>query len=201
LAQAQAGVAGGWMNMMHYIDAREDSVASGPWRKTEDGLHRGWQATQSLIMVPYELPLEYDLEISFTCKTRSEEIAFTIAHGGQSVSCLLGARNNTRSGLCRVRGLEIWRHNVGKDLPIEAERKHFIQIQSRRTGLKIILNQELLLHYRSSVRELTASKRWSLPNPKAFGFGAMRDDVTFHSVWLREVSGQGQFITQRGLPR
>jgi len=199
LLRLRASLSGGWVDLLALVDPAKDYIGNPYFKQTDEGLSTVW-GNQSLIMIPYEPPAEYDLEISFTCKNLKNGVGAVCTLNGRLFSCQIGCDGNTKCGLDKVDGLEAFRNDTTRELSLKENRRYVLCVQVRARGVQVHLDRATIINHPTNGSDLSPSHRWNMPNSRAVGFGSYQDVAVFHSVWLHEVSGAGRPSAERGRP-
>lgn len=192
-AQAQGALCDGWINLMPTIDPVLDALPNKLWKVTEEGLSKPF-GSQALIMIPYQAPVEYDFEVSFTCSTQQQPVGAICPINGRPFAVLVGDDNNT---MCRIEhfiGHSGDQKKTERQLKLAENRRYVLCVQVRRNSITALLDGVQILKHWTDGSDLNTSARWVIPNAKALGFGAYRDAAVFHSAYVREVTGNGKFV-------
>lgn len=196
LAQAQAALCGGWMNMFPFIDPAKNAVGPARW-KYDNGCFSTGGGNQALLMANYEPPADYDLELSLSAENLTQPVGAIASLNGHPFSCQLGADGNTKVLIDDVNIDWRNRKTVDRAMVLRENRKYVLCLQVRKNSLRVILDGETIIAFTTDGRDLNSSARWALPNPRAVGFGSFRVPATFYSFYIREVSGAGKFVTRK----
>lgn len=199
LLRLRTALCGGWVDLLALVDPAKDYIGNPYWKRTDDGLSTVW-GSLSLMMIPYEPPPEYDLEISFTCTKLKNGVGAVCTMNGRLFTCLVGCDGNTKCGLEKVGGLEVFRNGTMREMALRENRRYVLCIQVRARGVQVHLDRATIINYPTNGSDLSPSHRWDLPNARALGVGSYHDVAVFHSIWLREVAGTGRPSAERGRP-
>ena len=199
LVRARAGLNGGWLDLFSLIDRGRLDLKASEWQETPDGfLSKG---TGSRLYAPYEPLGEYDVEASFTRKGGQDAISFSCPFGETGFALYLGDLGNKRSGLVpvwtRYLRADVSSPNpTARDLTLTEGHDYSVLIQVRGKGVRACLDEKVIVDHRTNGKDFSLAL-----TPHTVGFGTIRSQAVFHSMWLREVTGPGKFLPAQETPR
>jgi hypothetical protein len=186
---ARAPVAG-TIDLLPLIDPAKDKVA-GEWSSTDDGLTCRSGAFVRLAL-PYEPPAEYDYRIIFTRKTGGLGVVQTLSKDGRAFLWSMSAGTKWH-GFELIDGKDVFTNGTGVAGALANNRRHESIVQVRADGLKAYLNGMLIVERKTNYQELSEQPKWALGNEKLLGLGSSSNEVVFHTIEVKEISGPGTF--------
>ena len=181
------------INLLPMIDPRRNAI-SGTWETTPDGKLISDRSPFARVEIPFGLPQEYDFQALFERRNGSGGITIILSKGGRQFRCELGGNANTRSAI-EILG-------SGKTVEVVAEKKGplilrngvkvLALVQVRSDSVKVSLNGDPILEWKTDFRDLGLDPQWKLRNQLRLGIGSSESDVLFHTLALLEVAGKGR---------
>jgi hypothetical protein len=180
------------------IERGGGKLKASEWQEAGDGfLSKG---TGERMAVPYQPPAEYDMDASFTRKGGLDAVFFVCPMGETGFLLYLGDVNNKRSGLVLVRGQYLRAESgnpTARDLTLSNDHVYSTLIQVRSKGVRVLLDEKAIVDFPTNGKNLSVPS--GIP-PRAVGFGSIRSQAVFHSIWLKEVSGVGKSVSSQEAP-
>ena len=179
---------GNAINLLALIDPAKDA-ADGKW-SLNNGTLVVAESKYALLELPYLMPDEYDLAITFT---RTQ--------GDGPVTLLLAANKRAFGFAIDVKGEARFKriaNKIAKDNPTTAPiaisngRKYTVTVQIRKDSLRALLGEKLITEWKTDYKDLARYGVWKMPDDKLCGLGANNAKVIFHSVEVIEVTGKGK---------
>jgi hypothetical protein len=186
------------VNLLTRTDASTHRI-QGEWSKGE-GLKVG-SASSARLGLSYHPGKEYDFRVSFTRHTGVHSVAIIFAAGGKQAAFEIDAWGQHLAGMQNVGGRDI-RQNASRvnDQALANGQKYTAIVRVRKDSIIALLNGRELTRIKSDGSDLSLSDFWRLPDTAAIGVGAWRSETTFHSIEVRPVTGEGEFITTKQKP-
>lgn len=175
------------IDLLPNIDLDHDVVA-GTWERTPSGeLHVNAEEA-ARVMISYDPPREYDLEVVFTRHTGDQSIALHFVDGTGNATFDVDGWLENLAGIQNIDGQDI-RQNETRvdDITLVNGQTYTIGVRVRRNRVEAFLDGNLLATYHGDGSNLSYLPLWSLPQP-SLGFGSYDSETTFHRVRLRPIS-------------
>ncbi|MFT3883726.1 MAG: hypothetical protein QM703_29365 [Gemmatales bacterium] len=171
--------------MLTLINPQRDAVA-GTWSVVNDGLSIG-PTRGGRLVIPGEVPAEYDMRIVFTRKTGKHSVGAVIVHGGRQCTFELDAWEQHLAGFQNVDGQSIMENSTRRnDCELENNRRYTLLIEVRSGSIRALLNDKEISQYRGDGKNLSVDERyWAMPNSTTLGLLSWESWTVFHSVELR----------------
>jgi hypothetical protein len=192
-AATPAATTGNSINLLPLIDPAKD-VAEGKWAMDAGALNVA-AGKYSVLELPYSMPDEYDLRVSFTRTDDDGPVEVLLAAHKRAFGFALDVKGEAR--------FERVANKIAKDNPtavpivLNNGRKYTLTIQIRRDAIRALLDDKLLTQWKTDYKDLARYALWKMPDEKLCGLGANGAKVTFHSVELIEVTGKGKPTRQQ----
>jgi len=181
------------INLLPMIDPRRNAI-SGTWESTPDGKLLSDRSPFARVEIPFGLPQEYDFQALFERRSGSGGVTIILSKGGRQFRCELGGDANTRSAI-EIQGsgktVEVVAEKKGP-LTLRNDVKSLALVQVRSDSVKVFLNGEAILEWKTDFRDLGLDPQWKLRNQLRLGIGSSESDVLFHTLALLEVAGKGR---------
>ena len=180
-----------WHEQLEKIDPSAHAVA-GQWRTTALGLRTDATASSRLV-VPANVPREYDLRVQFTRHTGQHSIAIFFTSGQGRATFEIDAWSNHLAGIQNIGGQSI-QQNATKatDHALENDRRYIAEVRVRRDNVKVLLGGTEVATYRGDGSELSIIPLWQIPADAQIAVGAYQSEATFHSIELRTVTSESK---------
>jgi hypothetical protein len=165
-------------------------VVAGTWKADGRALTSDAGAC-SRIMLPYEVPDEYDFRVDFTRLSGESTVALILTKGGRDFVVETGWPTG-QTGFAYVDGKHIDANPTGTKCPVTNGRRTSYVVQVRNAGLKLFVDGRPVIAFRTDYKNVTPHASWALPDKKCLGIGSYASPTTFHAAELIEVSGRGR---------
>jgi hypothetical protein len=182
---------GGALNLLALVNPQKDTVA-GAWKSDGRALTSDAGAC-SRVMLPYEVPDEYDYRVDLSRVSGSGSIAIILTKGGREF-VLETAWPAGQTGFAYVDGLHIDANPTGTKVPFTNGRRYSYVVQVRNSGLRLLVDGRPFIAWKTDYKNVTPHTGWALPNKNCVGFGSYASPTTFHAAELVEVSGRGKRV-------
>jgi hypothetical protein len=179
----------GKINLLSLINPQKDTI-TGNW-SLKDGELISDGSRDARIQIPYQPPEEYDLHISFTCTEGNEYIAMILANPNHQFIWLMGAWNNTIFGFHLVDNKEANHNPTTVKHRLENNKKYFCNIKVRKNMISVILDDKVIIEYKTDFNNFSKHPVWTLRDDKALGVGSTERSIIFHTIEVVEISGCG----------
>ncbi|MCY2932213.1 MAG: hypothetical protein NTV86_22495 [Planctomycetota bacterium] len=191
--QARLDAAGGTappIDLLAMLDPAKDVVA-GHWKAQGHGLSS--DATPlARVMLPYQVPAEYDLHVEFT-RLGGSTVCLILSHAGRQFVMETGW-DAGETGFAYINGQHMNVNETSRRFPIVNGRRYSFTIQVRKTSLRIIADGRELIAWKTDYANLSPHDGWLLPDSGCLGLGVFRAPTTFHVAELIEVTGKGKKV-------
>ena len=179
------------VNLLALVDPLKDSVA-GTWTNTDGALSVA-PALYARTEIPYAAPQEYDIRITFTRVSGTDNITQILSRNGKAFAWTMGGSANTVFGFETIAGVSATANKttVKKTSCLENGRKYTSLVQVRNSGLKAFLDGKLITEWKTDYSDMDLYADWKLRDAKLLGLGSWNNAAVFHSAELVEVSGRG----------
>ncbi len=179
--------ANGWIDLLAQVDPSRHAVA-GSWHKSNARLRVDAAEAASLVL-PYELPAEYDFEVTFTRNSGSDSIVLHFATGRGSASFDIDGWGEHLAGIQDIDGRSMQQNETRVENQRLANGQTYTAlVRVRRSRIDAYLDGRLLTTYHGNGANLSPNVIWRLPDLKGVGIGAWNSDATFHRIRLRPAS-------------
>jgi len=185
---ADAVEGGKTVDLLALIDPAKDK-GEGEWAMEGKNLVVG-SGRYSVLALPYQLPVEYELRVDFTRVEGTGAVCALLASHNKSFGFQLDVKGEARFE--RVAG------KIAKDNPtsvpvvITNGKRHTLSLQIRNDSVQASLDGKLVTQWKTDYKDMSRYVLWKTPNDKLCGLGANNAKVIFHKVELVEISGAGK---------
>ncbi|RLS80585.1 MAG: DUF1080 domain-containing protein [Planctomycetota bacterium] len=195
-AVAEAGNA---IDLLALVDLQRDASV-GEWTKVADGIACENPAGANVLQLPYEPADEYDFEVEFTATGSGLNINQYVSARGKMFAWKLNSHNVNPP----LYGFELLDGKFAKDnkeaavqIPesIVVGQRYRSTVEVRRGGLRTLLDGKELVKWSGDFSRFSTETVTPMKHPGRIGIGSWRRPVIFHSVNVREVSGNGRNMT------
>jgi tRNA A-37 threonylcarbamoyl transferase component Bud32 len=188
------------IDLMGLIRTGRD-VVTGSWSKKGGRLISDDQPFNRLA-IPYEPPAEYDLQMTFTRLTGTQDINQIFVAGGRQLIWSMNAGDGRYSGFAMVKGQ--WADGGenptrGPSPKIPPGGSHSTVLQVRKTGIKVTFDGQLWKEWTPDWFDVEMTGAWGLGREKVLGLGTFQSSIAFEKIEVVEVSGPGKPLVAREL--
>ncbi|MEI7837931.1 MAG: hypothetical protein WCK05_16130 [Planctomycetota bacterium] len=176
------------INLLAMLQMAKD-VVSGTWKAQAAALTSDANSF-ARVMLPYEVPEEYDLHVEFT-RHAGGTVCIILCHAGREFVLETGWGGG-ETGFAYVGGKHIDKNETGTKFMIVNGRRHSFTVQVRKGGLQAIADGREIIAWKTDYHTLTPHSGWVLPNNQCVGFGSYLSPTTFHLAELIEITGKGK---------
>lgn len=180
------------VDLLKFIDPAKHAVKS-KWL-----LQRGKLVSDAepigRIMVPYEPPEEYDLEIVAQRLNGKEGMAISIPYGKNYPSLCLDAYASTVSGISLCDGKDCQSNKTrweGRVFPDFGEATIICRIRQGR--IQIAVDDKVIVDWRGEANDLSLLAWAEVPNKKVLSIGTWHSSFVISKFSLTPVTGTGKF--------
>ncbi|MCC9606475.1 protein kinase [Blastopirellula sp. JC732] len=175
-----------WINLLPQINL-DSEVVAGSWERTADGL-RVEAMEGARLMLPYQPPREYELEVSFTRLSGTQSIALLFVDGSGSAAYDIDGWGENLVGIQNIDGRNMNQDRTGVSrFSLANGERYTALLRVRRDRVDAYLNGDLMTTYHGDGANLSMLELWRLPRP-ALGIGAYDCETVFHQVRIRNLS-------------
>lgn len=186
----------GTVDLLKLIDPERDSV-SGTWTRTADGLVSD-NHPNGRIQVPYEVPEEYDLTMTFDRASGNDEVALILNNKtGRQFRWVMGGWHNQIIGFDMIRGRFPRENPSGHVVETGVLLNHVrykTLVQVRNIGVKAYLQGELISEYTTDFSDMKLWDRFALPDSRTLGIVSQLGVLTVREFVLTPVTGKGRSL-------
>lgn len=175
-------------DLLELVDVEKNSV-KGRWQKDGDSLRVAAESGARLTL-PVRPRGEYDFRVTFTRRTGAHSIALMFVSGGRQATFEIDAWGQNLAGIQNIDGRDMRQNGtVVRDQKLTNGQRYTAEVRVRRNRIEARLNNRVVTAHESDGSDLSPLDSWALPDRQALGIGAWDADTIFHSIELREVSG------------
>jgi len=185
-----AGAAFATIDLLAMANPAKNAIA-GTWKADGRAMVCSVAGT-ARIMLPYEVPDEYDYRVDFT-RNGASSVALILTKGGREFVMETGWPSG-QTGFAYINGQHIENNPTGTKFPLTNGRRYSFVVQVRNTGLKLIVDGKPIIEWKTDFKNLTPHSGWRLPNKQCLGIGSHECSTTFHTAELIEISGKGKHV-------
>ncbi len=175
-----------WVDLLQTVNT--DDAPLGLWRLTGDELEVN-KMPWARLTLPYELPEEYEFEVSFTRLSGEHSIALIFAMNGHSATLDIDAWGQNLAGFQNIDG-ETCEVNATRvtGYQLVNKQRYTARIIVRRNRVEAFLNDEPVATYKGNGSNLSLIEQWQLPTRNSIGLGAYDSATIFDTVRIRRVN-------------
>jgi hypothetical protein len=182
---------GGWIDLLAAADCRRHAVGGCKWERDPSGVHCRPNNSGPLV-VPYQPPEEYDLQLVFTAGGGKAQGLFT-RYKGIQFYCQAATLPDF-SGMWMFGNNSPRPNSLGRETPLVRGRKYSILVQVRKQSICMLLDADTVLNYKG--KERIGLPTWrTLPPASVAGIYAADDTAVFHLFRVHEITGKGKFMS------
>lgn len=179
-------VDGAWIDLIDRLDADEDAV-SGSWRVEGQQLMTA-ASVASVLLIPYDVPREYDFEVEFTRQTGTDSIALHFVSGRGQATFDVDGWGEHLAGIQNIDQQTMRENSTRNDnIRLENGRRYVAQVRVRRDRVEGYLDGQLLATYRGNGDDLSMLELWNIAGRRQLGVGAYDSTAIFHRIRVRPV--------------
>ena len=190
-ALAKANTTTGFLNLLPLIEPDKGTVA-GKYVMEKGTLVSSGKG-QERIEIPYEVPEEYDYQVSFTQKAGKNCIVQILSGNGHPFIWVMGTGGGFTFHYIKGAGIGSNKTSV-KVAGIKDNKRYTSLLKVRKNGVQAFLDGKLISKWDTDFSDSVAEGFWALRNKKALGVGNADGTVIFHSIEVREVTGKGNVL-------
>lgn len=174
-----------WQSLLPLINPRRDRVA-GNWSFVNEELTVGPSRGARLI-IPIQVPAEYDLRITFTRRTGRNSIGAILMHGGKQCTMELDAWEQHLAGFQNVDGKSMLDNPTRREgVALENNRRYTLLMEVRAESIRALLEGQEVSRYVGDGKNLSVdASYWAVPSNTTLGLLSWESWTTFHAVELR----------------
>jgi hypothetical protein len=183
-----SGVSGVGVDLLSLIDPAKDGAA-GPWTRGAEGVMCG-NSAYACLQIPYAVPEEYDLTVTFMRVEDNGAVAVLLAAGKRAFEFVLDVKGAARFE--QVNGKLVKDNPTVVPVAVSNGRRYTLTLEVRKAGVRAILDGKVLTQWEGNWKELSRNSDWKLGNNALCGIGANGAKVVFQAIEMREVTGKGK---------
>lgn len=180
------------VDLLKFIDPAKHAVKSR-WLLQRGKLVSDAE-TVGRIMVPYEPPEEYDLEIVGQRQKGKGGFVVSIPYGKNYPSLCLDAYDGTVSGISQCDGRDCKSNKTrwdGRVFPDSGEATIVCRI--RQGNIQIAVDDKVIVDWRGEANDLSLLDWGEIPNKKVLSIGTWQSSFVISKFALTPVTGTGKF--------
>jgi hypothetical protein len=187
---AVGGASGGSgvVDLLSLIDPAKDGAA-GQWTRGAEGVMCG-NSAHACLQIPYAVPEEYDLTVTFVRVEDNGAVAVLLAAGKRAFEFVLDVKGAARFE--QINGKLVKDNPTVVPVAVSNGRGYTLTLEVRKAGVRAILDGKTLVEWKGDLKELSRNSDWKLGNNALCGIGANGAKVVFQAIELREVTGKGK---------
>jgi len=176
------------VNLLALIDPAKDK-SEGEWSLVGNNLVVA-PGRYSVLSLPYHMPAEYELRVSFTRVEGTGAICVLLASHDKSFGFQLDVKSEARFE--RVASKVAKENPTSVPVAISNGKRYTLCMQIRNDSVQALLDDKLITQWKTDYKDLSRYPMWKISNDKLCGLGANHAKVVFHTVELVEISGTGK---------
>jgi len=180
---------GEWFNLIETVQL-SDNVVAGNWQQVDGELEVA-AGVSSRLEIPYVVPAEYDLEVTFTRRTGIQSVAVVFVVGNHQAVFDIDAWDRHLAGIQLRDGLNLARQpadQVAQNVQLVNGRKYTAVLKVRQRSIEAMLDDQLISRYEGEGTNLSLPEEfWLLPHADTLGVGAFQSETIFHTISLRPI--------------
>jgi hypothetical protein len=180
----------GWIDLTPSLDLASNAVA-GQWRRSGTKIMVD-ATTGARLMLPYEVPEEYDFEVSFTRTSGQHSIALFFVAGSGQATYEIDAWGKHLAGIQCILGETTEGNAPSAYRELQNGRSYTARVEVRRDRVATYLDDEPVVTYEGDGNDLSVLNDWQLHSPNVLGIGAYASATTFHRVRLRPLGSAAE---------
>ncbi len=190
-ARARLNTTPGFVNLIPLIDPEKGTI-QGKYTIEKGALVSSGKGDER-IEIPYEVPEEYDYQISFT-KTGADSVVVQILSGNGHP--FIWAMNSGGSFTFHyVKGAGIGNNKTTvKAGGIKNNKRYTALLKVRKNGVQAFVDGKLISKWDTDFTDSEPAGFWALRNKRALGVGNGAATITYHSIEVREITGKGKVL-------
>ncbi len=191
-ALAKANMTPGFVNLLPLIDPEKGTIA-GKYVMEKGALVSSGKG-QERLEVPYEVPEEYDYQISFTQQSNKNCVIQILSGNGRPFIWVMGADGNF---LFRyIKGTGIGSNKTAVKVSVLKDHKRYTAVvKVRKNGAQAFLDGKLISKWDTDFSDSdSGAPWWALRKKNVLGVGSADAQIVFHSIEVKEVTGKGKSL-------
>lgn len=175
--------------------ALPSSAVWGKW-SFRNGQYFSDDTPHARIEIPYSLPEEYDVRMTFSRLSGTGSVCLILAHEGCPFAVELGAGRNRLITLAPPATRETVNAPTShRTIAIENSRTYTAFVRVRHDGVQVFLDAVPVLEWTGDPARLGIDSRWMLSRGMSPGFGSHGSPTAFLGLEILEVTGHGRHLT------
>jgi hypothetical protein len=186
-----------WSKATQVISAADPSKDphTGNWTKSNTGVRSDKGGAWAKYTLPYLLPDEYDVRITFTRTENEDCLVVNLAHKGRAICFSIGGAGNTGISLEEIAPKKKYM------LPVKLSRGGIFPSQQRTTVIvqvrekiaRAFLNGKPTVGCVMDDATVTPKPDMGPPNPRQMGLLTWLSTYDIHAIEVIEIKGKGEF--------
>jgi len=164
----------------------------GRWARRGDHLQSD-ATPYARLEVPYELPEEYNIRLTFRRLTGADAVALILSHKGASFVLEMGADRNRLITLVPPEARDAAGAPAARrPLCLENKVRHETFVRVRRDGVQAALDGVPVLEWNGDPSRLGIGASWRLREGRTLGVGSHASPTAFEKLEILEIRGAGR---------
>ena len=190
-ALAKANTTPGFVNLLPLVEPDKGTI-EGKYVMEKGALVSSGKG-QERLEIPYEVPEEYDYQVSFTQKEGKNCVVQILSGNGHPFIWVMGTGGTFTFHYVKGAGTGSNKTTV-KVAGIKDNKRYTSVLKVRKNGVQAFLDGKLISKWDTDFSDSEPAGFWALRNKKALGVGNASGTVVFHSIEVREVTGKGKIL-------
>lgn len=181
---------GDWIDLIASAEPEQNSYP-GVWERRGNELMVD-SAASARLPLNYDVPREYDFEVTFTRHEGQHSIALIFVSGSGQATFEVDAWGEHLAGIQMIDGVTFQSTNGNPTRTAEFQlsngEQHKMTVRVRSNGVQALLDGISVATYRGNGANLSTIAQWALQTHGGrLGIGAYESPTTFHSIRVRRV--------------
>jgi WD40 repeat protein len=184
------------VDLLKMIDLSLDTV-QGKWGWNDGALALLKQAYPARIQIAYSPPEEYDLTLVAERTQGKESINLGVFGGGRQFQIVIDGwpTSGFVSSLWSLDGTDgTDNESTHQGMVLENNRPATIICSIRKTGVKVTVDDKVVINWKGSYERLTCPDLGKIPDPRAMSIGCYDVIYKFSKLTLTPISGSGKIL-------
>ena len=188
---ARANTTPGFLNLLALIEPEKGTI-KGKYELEKGALISSGKGEERQ-EIPYEVPEEYDYQISFTKDGGDAVVVQMLSGNGHPFIWAMNSGGSFTFHYLKGSGIGANKTTV-KTAAIKNGKRYAAILKVRKNGVQAFVDGKLVSKWDTDFSDSTPAHFWAMRNQKALGVGNGAAKITFHSIEVREVTGKGQVL-------
>lgn len=188
---ARANTTPGFVNLLPLIEPGKGTIA-GKYEVEKGALVSSGKGEERL-EIPYEVPEEYDYQISFTKDGGDSVIVQILSGNGRPFIWAMNSGGSFTFHYLKGAGIGANKTTV-KTAGIKNGKRYTVLLKVRKNGVQAFVDSKLVSKWDTDFSDSESGPWWALRKKNVLGVGNGAAKITFHSIEVREVTGKGKVL-------